>query len=243
MRMNLVVDFGNTSIKAALFREAELLQQQRFSSLNELLNADFPQGKIQRAMFASVTKDHLDIIEHWKDRFPIVVFGSTSKIPLINRYKSPETLGSDRLLCALGAYTLFPNTHVLSIDAGTCLKYNLVNKQNEFLGGAISPGIPMRLKAMHHYTSALPQLEPDPEFNQPIGDDTRSSMLSGAILGAVAEVEELIRVYRTEFPDLKVLITGGDAPYLCKRLKSTFFANPNLLLLGLNAALNYSLEK
>ncbi len=132
---------------------------------------------------------------------------------------------------------------MLTIDVGTCIKYNFVNQNNEFLGGAISPGIPMRLKAMHTFTAGLPQIETDENYSQLIGDSTQSSLLTGAQLGAACEVEQMVQRYREQFPDLQVVLTGGDSYYLSKQLKNPFFANQNHLLIGLNAVLRFNFEK
>jgi type III pantothenate kinase len=118
-----------------------------------------------------------------------------------------------------------------------------VNEHNEYLGGAISPGLTMRLKAMNAFTHALPLIEMDKNFVDLIGTDTKNSMLSGALIGAVAEVDGIISKYLLNYANLQVVLTGGDADYLGKQLKNRLFANQNLLLYGLNTILNYNLEK
>jgi type III pantothenate kinase len=193
-------------------------------------------------LISSVTKEHVLLTEILKSKSKFSLFDLYTPTPLKNAYKTPETLGSDRILSAIGSFTLFPNQNVLTIDAGTCIKYNFVNNKNVFLGGAISPGIPMRLKAMHNFTSALPLIEPEERFEQWLGNDTRTSMLSGAQIGAVCEVDEVINRYKISYPDLKVVLTGGDSHYLSGQLKNPFFANQNNLLLGLNTVLLYNLE-
>ncbi len=240
--MNLVLDFGNTRIKMAFFEGARLLKENAFESVTELLASGCLNEKFEHGLLSSVTQDHLKVIKILNPGSKLNVFNSQTPIPLKNRYKTPETLGSDRLLASIASFTLFPNQNVLTIDVGTCIKYNFVNQNNEFLGGAISPGIPMRLKAMHNFTSALPLLEAEAMFNQLLGDDTKSSMLSGAQLGAAFEVDETINRYRDRHPDLKVVLAGGDGHYLSGQLKNPFFANPNGLLLGLNTVLLYNIE-
>lgn len=240
--MNLALDFGNTRIKAALFNEGALVKTSTFNSEASLTAqmADF--GPINHCIIGSVTGAHENIARSLSKLFPVTIFTPQSRIPLTNLYSSALTLGSDRLAASVGAYTLSPNQNVLTIDAGTCIKYNFVNHKNEYLGGAIAPGIPMRLKAMNHYTHALPLIEADPEYTQLIGSSTRESLLSGAITAAAAEADGMIQRYTEAFPDLVVYITGGDAAYLCKQVKSRFFANQNLLLTGLNAILELNLE-
>ncbi|HOZ87575.1 MAG TPA: type III pantothenate kinase [Bacteroidia bacterium] len=191
----------------------------------------------------SVTGAHEDVFESLKKKFKTTLFSATSPVPLKNLYQSALTLGSDRMAAAVGAYSFYPNSNVLTIDAGTCIKYNFVNANNEYLGGAISPGIPMRLKAMHDYTHALPEIEADTTYEKLTGQNTRESLLSGAIIGAALEADGMISSYKALYPALQVVITGGDAPYLCKQLKNRFFANQNILLYGLNTILNFNIEK
>ncbi len=240
--MNLALDFGNTRIKAGLFSEGRLQKVSVYRQWDELLNG-LPEIKIiQHCIIGSVTGAHEKAMSELSRFFPVSLFTPQSRIPLTNRYTSALTLGSDRLAASIGAFCLSPNQNVLTIDAGTCIKYNFVNDHNEYLGGAISPGIPMRLKAMNHYTHALPLVDADPEYDLLIGSNTRESLLSGAITATAAEADGMIQRYAGTFPDLVVYITGGDAAYLCKQVKSRFFANQNLLLKGLNAILELNLE-
>ncbi len=242
--MNLALDFGNTRIKAAVFEGNELRQQMVFNSENDLLTAinGLPAG-IQNCIIGSVTFAHSNASELLSKQFKTLVFKADTPIPLKNLYQSALTLGSDRIAASMGAWFFSPNQNVLTIDAGTCIKYNFVNANNDYLGGAISPGIPMRLKAMNHYTAKLPLVETDKNYNKLTGQNTQESLLSGALLGAACEVEAMIDRYAGLYENLQVYLTGGDADYLSKQVKSRFFAHPTLLLQGLNTILNYNLEK
>lgn len=241
--MNLAVDFGNTRVKAACFNGAQLVDSRIYGSVQELINDQDLFSKVHYVVMGTVTQDHLQLIDAFSGKKQLLLFQASTAIPLINNYQSASTLGPDRLAASVGAYALYPSQNVLTIDAGTCIKYNFVNDKNEYLGGAISPGIPMRLKAMHHYTNRLPLIEMDVNFNKLVGQTTAESILSGALLGAVAEVDGIINQYKEKFPNLVVVITGGDAPYLVKQLKNRIFASPELVLAGLNTILNFNLEK
>ena len=240
--MNLIVDFGNTRVKVAVFRGTALIEKKTFDSEEDLLSHLKEFVGITNCLIASVTGSHTSLLALLNTRFPSVLFSSTTATPLTNLYKSLHTLGSDRLAGAVGSFTLYPHQNVLTIDAGTCIKYNFVNAKNEYLGGAISPGLSMRLKAMHEHTHGLPVIDMDKDYNTLIGENTRESMLSGALLGAAAEVEGAIRGYTLLYPDLQVVLTGGDSDYLCKQLKNRFFTDPTILLSGLNAILNFNIE-
>jgi type III pantothenate kinase len=239
--MNLALDFGNTRIKAGVFEGKKLVKHFIVNSNEELLHSKDLKG-INNCIIGSVTDKHSIVFENFSKKFNTLVFKSTTPIPLKNLYKSALSLGSDRLATSVGAYTLFPDQNVLTIDAGTCIKYNFVNAGNEYLGGAISPGINMRLKAMHHYTHALPVVEMDKNYVALIGQSTHGSMLSGSLIAAVCEVDAMIKRYSTEFNQLQVVLTGGDSDYLGSQLKNRFFASQTILLEGLNAILNFNSE-
>lgn len=241
--MNLVLDFGNTRIKAAIFEKGVLKQDFVFKQINEAEQVLLALPNITHCLVASVTAKHLALVDLLKAKFPVMLFEANTPTPLNNLYQSALTLGSDRLAASVGAYTLYPNQAVLTIDAGTCIKYNFVNAQNQYLGGAISPGIPMRLKAMHHFTHALPLVEFDKNYDKLTGQTSAESLLSGALLGAACEADSMIDRYRTQHPELLVVLTGGDSDYLSKQLKNRFFAHPKLLLQGLDTILRYNLEK
>ncbi len=240
--MNLVVDIGNTRIKAALFNKDGLLQLNFYQTVNELLNDVSFIKQATNAMIGSVVAGFEPFYVTLNEMVPTVIFTTQTAIPLKNLYESASTLGSDRLAASVGAYHLYPNKNVLVIDAGTCIKYNFANSSNEYIGGAISPGINMRFKALHQLTSKLPLIEADLSYINLIGTNTQTSILSGVLNGALAEVEETINQYRQQFPDLICVLTGGDGEYLAKRLKNSIFAHQNLVLKGLNDILNYTLE-
>ncbi len=241
--MNLVIDIGNTRVKAALFKENLLLELKIYNSVSELISDLNFIRKGKNAIIGSVVDD-LDLFySALNSLIPTSVFTSQTKTPLTNLYYSVNTLGSDRLLAAIGAYTLYPNTDILVIDAGTCIKYNFTNSKNEYLGGGISPGIQMKFKALEHFTSKLPLVELDTNFNDLIGTNTQNSILSGVLNGSVAEIEGIINEYKILFPNIICVLTVGDSEFLAKRLKNSIFTHQNLVLIGLNDILNYNLEK
>jgi type III pantothenate kinase len=241
--MNLVLDFGNTRIKSGIFNKAQLVETGACQSPEELLAKLRHLKNISHCLVASVNDNHVQVLEECRSRFNTILFEAGTPVPIKNLYGSALTLGSDRLAAAVGSHTLYPDKNVLTIDAGTCIKYNFVNAHNEYLGGAISPGIPMRLKAMHEYTRRLPLVEFDRDYQKLTGATSRESILSGALIGAACEVDAMIARYRDAYQGLVAVVTGGDAPYLSAQLKSRFFTNQNILLVGLNAILNYNLEK
>jgi type III pantothenate kinase len=128
---------------------------------------------------------------------------------------------------------------VLVIDSGTCITFDLVNAKSEYLGGAISPGIEMRFKAVNAYTANLPLLRPEEAIPEK-ADSTRNAIQRGILNGVICEIDGTIDQYTAEYSTLTVVLTGGDANFLANNLKSSIFAIPNFLLEGLNSILIYN---
>lgn len=242
--MKLIIDIGNTRIKAALFEQKQLKHLFVFDSVESFLQSGIAERcEVTHAILGSVVNELEPVISAFKKHVDLLLFESNTPIPLKNLYKTAATLGSDRLAAAIGANAQEPNRDVLVVDAGTCIKYNFVNAQNEYLGGGISPGLRMRLKAMHTFTARLPLLDVDAAFENLIGSTTEESLFSGAELGALAEVEGFISQYSSRFNNLKVFLTGGDTEFFEKRLKNRIFADQNLILKGLNEVLDYNISR
>ena len=240
--MNLVIDAGNTQIKFAVFRRDVLLHVETspeagFADHIKSLFEQFP--SIERAIISSVSnlQDYAaDVVSVFCE---VYVLSPRSKIPFKNSYATPQTLGPDRLALATAAFYENPKGNTLVIDAGTCITYDVVNDYGEYLGGAISPGLYMRYNALHEFTERLPKLTPE-NIMDFIGNATESSIHSGVVNGLCLEIDGVIEQYKSRFQDLTVILTGGDAQFLSKRLKSTIFAHSNFLLKGLNQLLDYN---
>jgi len=241
--MQLVIDIGNTRVKAAIFAQKELMHFFVFNSTTELLASGILEKyPVKNCILASVVNDIEPFLEKLRWKVTVLLFNADTPVPIKNLYKTAHTLGSDRLAGAVGGNNFFPNENVLVIDAGTCIKYNFITKNNEYIGGGISPGLEMRFKAMHTFTSRLPLLNVDEQSDILIGKDSNESIVSGAQNGAVAEVDGIIAQYKEQYPDIKVILTGGDVNFFAKRLKNSIFADQNLILKGLNEILNYNLK-
>ena len=168
--------------------------------------------------------------------------GPATPLPIDNRYRSPETLGKDRLAAVVGAYQLFPGASCLIVDAGSCITFDLLEGGGIYRGGNIAPGIAMRLRAMHAFTARLPAVPVDAGDTGWLGDTTESAMRRGAQLGAALEIEGYIALCSAQIGRINVILTGGDADFLAKKLKSKIFVNHHLVLRGLNKILNYNVE-
>jgi type III pantothenate kinase len=161
--------------------------------------------------------------------------------PFQNCYATPKTLGIDRMVLAAGATLQFPNQNRLVIDAGTCVTYDFIDEENNYLGGAIAPGLRLRYEALHNFTAKLPllSLESPKDF---IGTSTSESIHSGVVNGFVYEIDGFIDEYKARYSNFIIILTGGDTDFLAKRLKNTIFANSNFLLESLNQTFQYKIK-
>lgn len=240
--MNLIIDIGNSRIKTAVFQQGELkhsavIDQNEFVPSIQKLHAEFPQ--IKDILVSHVGKMEEDWKKFLLENFNLFTFSSTTPLPFKNLYETPNTLGLDRIGLVAAAYHEFPDKNVLIIDAGSCVTYDFLNCQGEYLGGAISPGIQMRLKALHTFTEKLPLLEISEKVDF-IGKTTFDSMQTGTVLGTSLEIDGFIAHYLETFKNLTVILTGGDGLLLSKSIKNSIFAPSNFLLEGLNAILEYN---
>jgi len=241
--LNLIIDTGNTRTKLALFQGSEMVAFSGFEGVGAKQIIQFCELNllIKNAIVSTVKEYPSEINEYLSQRYNTVFFTHNTSVPITNKYCTPETLGKDRLAGVIGALRLIPASDILVIDAGTAITYDFATASGEYLGGAISPGITMRYKALHTFTDRLPLLDYFDDA-QLIGDDTSTSIHSGVLNGTVAEMEGIIQHYRNLYPGLKIILTGGDHNYFDKRLKIKTFAAPNLVLEGLNLILDFNIE-
>lgn len=239
--MNLIIDIGNTKVKAAVFELDTLKESISFeeNNMESYIDKFLSTYKINASIVSSVKEDthkHVDLFK----RIPsLIILDHQTDVPFINLYKTPETLGIDRISLVSGAVSQYPNKNVLVIDAGTCITYDFVTDSKKYLGGAISPGIDIRYRSLNAYTSKLPRLSLTDEF-EVIGKTTSEAIHSGVINGVITEIEGVIKQYKEEYLDLTVILTGGDTKFLFKQLKNSIFAHQNFLLYGLNTILTYN---
>jgi type III pantothenate kinase len=234
--MLLAIDAGNTRTKWAVFEKNTLIdvgviQKDEFPYSITTILQKYP--SLQNAIFSSVSHVGAQELKFLESNLQVVLVDRNAPFPFKNLYQSPETLGIDRMILAAAAVLRYPSVHRLVIDAGTCITYDYVDDQNQYHGGAISPGLQMRYNAMHHFTAKLPQLELTEQVTL-VGYDTVHSMHSGVIHGVLAEIEYMIQNIIADKENFTIILTGGDADFLAKRLKSTIFAHSNFLLEGLN---------
>lgn len=244
--MNLIIDIGNTQNKYAVFDNNKVIEAwnvhimgisewklklKTFTEVKHSILSSVYEGNFLTIIRKSLTK-----------KLGLIELSHTTPVPINNKYQTPETLGNDRLANAVGATIIFPKKNVLIIDMGTCIKYDFIDKKKNYHGGAISPGLQMRFKALKQFTYKLPLIESSKKFSL-TGNSTEQSILSGVQNGIIFEINGMIAEYEKKNNELKVILTGGDAPFFANHLKSSIFAAPNLTLQGLNEILNYNVSK
>ena len=235
MSITICFDFGNTRLKAAIFKENELLEIAILSKGDEAEVAELiHKWSPKKSILSSVIHHDKGIETLLSAKTSFHLLGPSSVINFTSPVGKPETIGADRLAIIAAAVDKFPQQHSLAISLGTCITYNFVNNQHQFLGGSISPGMQMRFKAMHELTALLPLITPSSEFTL-VGYDTKTNLLSGVILGIAAEIDGIIGAYEQKYAKFNVLLTGGDICYFAPHLKKRIFADQNLLFKGLYA--------
>jgi type III pantothenate kinase len=240
MKVLLVIDHGNTRTKAGVFIGGKLSKALIFNRLTaqgfrKLLKQYHPDAILLSAV-GKLSKSVLSVLRSESD---LMILSKDTLLPIKNKYRTPETLGADRIACAVAAHAFFPKKNVLVIDAGTCIKYDFVDAKGNYHGGSISPGLEMRFNALHHFTAKLPKVNAA-HVQSFIGVDTRTSILTGVVQGIVNEVEGFHQLYKRRFGNVKIVLTGGDSHYLSGLLKLSIFATPDLVLHGLYEILQHA---
>jgi len=240
---NLVIDIGNTRLKWGIFQNELLVDSGTTThGYDDFVMSLIKNNNIEHIIISSVShsfsEDVLNTIKATNNT--CIVLDETTPLPIVNAYKTPKTLGKDRLAAIVGAFTLYPDNACLVVDAGTCIKYDYINNEKHYLGGNITPGIEMRLKAMHEFTARLP-LIPISSSTTPLGYDTHSAITNGGVLGAVCECVGFIGMLRKEISSsFQLILTGGDVKWMINELKNFYPEldhQPTLTLIGLNKIL------
>ena len=233
--LNLVIDVGNTRIKAATFLATRLVEKQSFDSLQQA-SEFLTKSQYENIILSSVSGSSPDLLDGLHAKNKKLTASVNLLLPLTISYTTPGTLGIDRLAAVCGAIEMLPYQDTLVIDAGSCINYEFVDNHNVYHGGAISPGIQMRFKAMHTFTGLLPLVGPEKDVNL-IGNSTESCLQSGVMFGVFSEVDGIIDRYKRKYPGMNVILCGGDSILFENKLKHSIFAAPDLVMRGLNRIL------
>ncbi|MCB0651192.1 MAG: type III pantothenate kinase [Saprospiraceae bacterium] len=242
--MNLAIDIGNTRMKIGVFDGDQLVMKTVCETVEpEKIIELATNHNVENIILSTVAKGlNKTLIKILKEKYFFLELDEHTPLPVKNLYKTPATLGKDRLAAIVGAQSLSPGKNCLVIDAGSCITYDILMADGRFLGGNISPGVKMRLKAMHTFTENLPlPTDTDTDFNW--GNSTETALLNGARLGTLLEMQGFIDLCANEFGKTNVFLTGGDAESFANKFKKKIFVHSNLVLIGLNKILNHNVEK
>jgi type III pantothenate kinase len=241
--VNIVIDIGNTRAKYALFdgdaiiAQGVVMRRYAVSVMSKILQRfDITAGIL------SNTSEVNALLLEMLNKIPFFIHLDTiTPIPIKNLYATPFSLGKDRIAAAVGAWRRSKGKAVMFIDMGTCITVNFINDAGAFVGGNISPGILMRLKAMHKFTAKLPLVKPDIP-DEYFAQSTVKALQNGAVKGAFREIDSFIDDTRIKFGVNNIILTGGDAGLFESYTKNKIFVAPNLVLEGLNEILNYNVK-
>lgn len=239
--MNLIIDQGNSFAKIAVFDNDSLISIIQAEELQEsLLETLLHQYSIKRGILSSVKDIDERLVEYLHNKISdFSVLSHETSLPFEIAYKTPATLGRDRIAAIAGAFSIHPNRNCLVIDAGTAVTYDFINDKGVYVGGNIAPGIDLRFRSLHQFTGKLPLVsgEGDVPF---LGYDTQTAIRSGIIRGLTYEIEGYISEIQDSYPDLLIFLTGGSGKYFEDRLKYPIFADNNIVLKGLNSIIEYN---
>lgn len=239
--MNLVIDIGNTFAKAAVFDKNKLLDSLHERSTNYARFVRFAERySIDACAISSVAAGTLNI-DQWIETLhcPTLRVSGTTTLPFQNTYRTPLTLGSDRIAAVAGAQTLFPKKDLLIADLGTCLTLDVLTSAGQYLGGNISPGTSMRLQALHEGTARLPLISQTGD-KPLIGYDTATAIRSGVHLGIAIEIEGYLKRLQASMPEITLVLTGGKSTTIRPAFSAelNYAYEPHLVEIGLNTILN-----
>ena len=242
--MNLTIDIGNTCTKLVAFDNQTIVEARRIEHGEYALLHEFAMSYSFDAGICSSVIDIDDDTRNTIDGLPFEVIyleSGVTPIPILNKYKTPFTLGSDRLAAAVGAYMRSQGHDVLVVDIGTCITYDFVTSRGEYLGGNISPGPRIRLSALHEHTGKLPLVSRRGDTPS-LGYDTTTAIRSGVLRGVEYELRGYIEEFSEKYPSLLVYLTGGVRLDLHISEKKCIFADDFIVPEGLNRILTYNKE-
>lgn len=242
--MRLVIDIGNTRIKAAVYAPDGTVHARVTTAQWSLpiVQQWYATYGVSSCLLASVRDLSHDIALDWLRTQPqFWELDHRTPLPIYNAYQTPHTLGKDRLAAAVGAWSRHEGNHCLVVDAGTCITYEHITAQGQYVGGYISPGLAMRLQAMHHFTAQLPLLEKQ-RLSAGVGSTTAEAMQAGVQRGLAHEIRGFFQDWTQQSQGpTHLLLCGGDADWLSTLLQDIpHQVVPDLVLQGLYKILLYN---
>ncbi len=240
--MDLTIDIGNSNLKLGLFKSGRLRSILKVKTINHQKVLQYAlKRNVENVIISSVRKSTPFFTLRLKKFFKnFIELSEETPLPIKSHYKTPNTLGRDRIAAVVGANYLFPGKNVLVIDMGSAITFDVITHNKEFIGGNISPGMNMRFKALNHFTNNLPLYKHTKDHNF-LGQETREAIISGVQTGIIFELEKYIECIKANYAPSEIIITGGDSKFFDNKLKYHIFAEPNLVNLGLYKILKHNL--
>lgn len=241
--MNMVMDLGNTRLKYAVYEDRRCVytgigKEDMMRSLSLMTENS---GDVRVLCAVSGRWDEA-LFEWIRSRAGVFMVASREmSLPVRIDYRTPETLGMDRIAVVVGARSIYPRTNVMVVDMGTAITYDYLTEDGRYSGGNISPGPAMRFRALHEYTAKLPLLEPCAEFGA-VGDTTSSAIINGVMLGMVFEIQKYVDDFKKNNPEGRIILTGGYKSYVEHKIEGVIYVE-HLNLLGLNEILIFNTLK
>ena len=233
--MNLILDFGNSLTKYFFVNDDKILERGSFPSSKFDQNILDIKSKrdTEKLIYSSVINiKRKQLSDVFNNTMIISLKDKDLKLPFTNQYKD-ETLGEDRVALVSAGLNLYPDKDLLIIDIGTCITYDLVSLNKEYIGGSISPGFNLRYSSLHDYTSRLPKLDFMP-IESIIGESTEEHIHTGIYNGVIGEINYNIERHRDALRNIETIISGGGANFLLNKIKNVIFADQDFLAHGLN---------
>ena len=245
----ITIDIGNSNVDLGLFDNNKLIHSAKIStqdnksefeiatSIKQLLNITDKTAENTKTIISSVVPNKTQIVskasEILTNKKPLVL-SHDNNLPIINKYNPPEDVGIDRLVDSIAAVKLYGKPNII-LDIGTCLVFNAITKNNEYIGGSILPGLNMASESLANSTALLRPVELRIPENI-IGNNTTESIQSGIILGYVELIKGVFNKYKkivSKDHDIKLIITGGGGELIIPKLDFEYIYNENLSFIGL----------
>ncbi|CAD5271783.1 MULTISPECIES: type III pantothenate kinase [unclassified Imperialibacter] len=236
--MTAAIDIGNTRCKIGFFENDSLIKLKTSVAFEAIVGA-LKGEEVSEVIVSSVGKDVSNLGKELSEKYKVVKLTHLLPLPIFLDYSSTDTLGTDRIAAVAGAFHLYRGKNCLVIDVGSCITYDIITSDGYYKGGAISPGVEMKLKSMHTFTARLPFIE-HPEWVDLPGKDTKTSMINGVLHGTLAEIEGMIERFSGLLPDLQVIMCGGGSNFFESNIKHHIFVRSELVLIGLNSILRHN---
>ena len=224
---NLIIDIGNTALKAAWADGMTLGKTFRYQGerMLDFILSLTEKNKPHVMILSSVRMFSRQAVEKLRNECSKLVIVDEA---LLERYDVPAYLTPDRAASIIASRYLFKKRGCTIFDFGTTLTVDFLDPDGVYAGGNVSLGCRTRFKALNRYAKSLPLLSAPEEINH-AGTDIATSITSGVISGIMFEIDG----YVSQHPENITVFTGGDAIYFAKRMKNSIFVVCNLVLMGL----------